>query len=1040
MEKRLKRFSLFSSFILGAVLALGVGAGIGNGKGATEVRAEGEDIVLSEDTKGNSYSGTLFTIEGGATNSNYYKLGNGSFTSKSSYSIDSSKDISYKIYARKYNGPSAAQAVVSLKIVNGNTVLANASFSPSNTSLSEYSGTFTLTGSGDFSASKFVIKGNGTGSADYKGAGISSIEFKAFSGEGGGGSGGGSGGDEDENTIYIDGSNYTSYTNAGCTAQALDGGSKNNLTSNSTIYMDANNAGYFYNSTALAKPIKEFYVYAHKAASPSASISVYFGTTSNPSTNVQNKALSTVDSVYTITVAEGCSYFKVVSTASSKKAQIQVKIVLQEEELVQAGIKAEWAEGKGAYYNGGASGSKISSDDVVVYAITDTGIRIGDKITNGVGFKLHVYSGNNEIATIDATTSKTTSSAIFNNLSTSATYTLKAEMANADDVENPWISDALSITLNENIIDSITSANPAIPSNQELYSDYSVFEEYSGKLNIKVKDTGTRSNVNAVVQYYDSNDNLIDMSDYLTEDNTFDIDDNIVITARVFASGFVGKIGNEYYAHESYTITVYDVLELNAVDGNGADAEYQVESEVAMNPSITLEYFDLNEDAQSIEVQNLNLVKIEIKNSSAEDTEYQDYSGTLPSEEDTYTIRVSLLKNLSLYGTYDINVYDATFAVDATQAKTQYAFGESITKDNLLVTLKYGSSEPTVINENDYTLLDEDGNEFLVAKFIGTKQVTVKYLAYEASYQITCSNVGSSTENVHDDIPGEWVPGASVGPTAQSKNTDGVKKDSIIKKENAFTGAVSSMTVSFEMESTTTSNGGAVFTFVMYGLKDTSLVQEVVSASVEKTCPNKNATKATVTLTISNIPYDKGINGWQIKCTDKVVSGSKTGNANTSNYNATYSLYSKGPDQTFNATPEEQALVYSAFFLEQTNGYCDDNTPVSSEVLTLLTTEYANMVDEAKALFVDAPVNKGMDKEYVNDMSEALTRYISMIEQKNYDNFLGLSDSVIHKALIALGENSLTANQSSTSLILIVSLSSVAAVGATMLLRKRKED
>ena len=38
MEKRLKRFSLFSSFILGAVLALGVGAGIGNSKGATEVR------------------------------------------------------------------------------------------------------------------------------------------------------------------------------------------------------------------------------------------------------------------------------------------------------------------------------------------------------------------------------------------------------------------------------------------------------------------------------------------------------------------------------------------------------------------------------------------------------------------------------------------------------------------------------------------------------------------------------------------------------------------------------------------------------------------------------------------------------------------------------------------------------------------------------------------------------------------------------------------------------------------------------------------
>lgn len=61
MEKRLKRFSLFSSFILGAVLALGVGAGIGNGKEAVPVSAtQGDELAICQGT-GSGY-GTRRTL------------------------------------------------------------------------------------------------------------------------------------------------------------------------------------------------------------------------------------------------------------------------------------------------------------------------------------------------------------------------------------------------------------------------------------------------------------------------------------------------------------------------------------------------------------------------------------------------------------------------------------------------------------------------------------------------------------------------------------------------------------------------------------------------------------------------------------------------------------------------------------------------------------------------------------------------------------------------------------------------------------------
>ena len=159
-----------------------VGANLTSGGNATRLVAD-NDILISENTTGTSYAGTNFTVSaGGATNSGYYKLGSSTLTSKNSYDIDGSKTISYSITTRKFGGPSDSEAVVNLSLLNGSTTVATASYSPTNTTLTPYTGSFTVTG--DTSSAKFVIKGNGT-SGGGKGVGISAISFTATSTSGG---------------------------------------------------------------------------------------------------------------------------------------------------------------------------------------------------------------------------------------------------------------------------------------------------------------------------------------------------------------------------------------------------------------------------------------------------------------------------------------------------------------------------------------------------------------------------------------------------------------------------------------------------------------------------------------------------------------------------------------------------------------------------------------------------------------------------------------------------------------------------------------
>ena len=147
--------------------------------------------------------------------------------------------------------------------------------------------------------------------------------------------------------------------------------------------------------------------------------------------------------------------------------------------------------------------------------------------------------------------------------------------------------------------------------------------------------------------------------------------------------------------------------------------------------------------------------------------------------------------------------------------------------------------------------------------------------------------------------------------------------------------------------------------------------------------------------------------------------------------------YEQSEDQTFNSTPMEQALSYAAYFLEVTDEYC--TVTLTTEIKTTLSNEYNGMVSAAKTLFTSATIVRGKGVTYENDLSEALSRYVNMVEEKGTGDFLSLGNAVLQKGKnnpIALASK----NTSATIIIVVISAISVAAIGGYFLLRKKKDN
>ena len=134
----------------------------------------------------------------------------------------------------------------------------------------------------------------------------------------------------------------------------------------------------------------------------------------------------------------------------------------------------------------------------------------------------------------------------------------------------------------------------------------------------------------------------------------------------------------------------------------------------------------------------------------------------------------------------------------------------------------------------------------------------------------------------------------------------------------------------------------------------------------------------------------------------------------------------------------EAADEYGEYFLGQTDGYC--SSTIASGVQTALKTGYdnlANVATGAQEAFAGAEIIRGKGQTYSCPASEAISRYVNMMEDKDYTDFLGLGWESIHSSPL----NTLT-NRSSgaVAVIIIAATVSITALGIVLLLKKKKHN
>ena len=811
--------------------------------------------------------------------------------------------------------------------------------------------------------------------------------------------------------------------------------------------------------------IKTVKVKTNSAGSGAVSLSVRVGDTDykygtdtsvtiSDSTSTEYAFQSTTNDLGKITISW--------SQSTSKAIYIKaIEVTYDNAPITQTGIKASWASGKGSYYNGSKTDTTtFRTNDLIINTTTGDGQIYGDANTTGIGFKTYLKNSDGKWVKTDKTTSETevafidSTSALGTQAMTgfeAGSYTLY--VTTAKDGGGVWTSDPIAFTVIAKAPDTITRASE--PTKTEFVAYVDEFAAFEGKINVSYNDESNDNNRTPVIKYYDGN-NEINIATLLNN-NKFAVNTNTTLTVRLYDEEYVG--GD--YVYNSYSLYVY-VGTFTCTDGNGEGAEYESGGTVTLNPTPKITYTDKTSTAQVLDLTASDVdLYIKLKGASGDG---EIYSGTLPevNESTQYTITAIYKGNASYKASYDITIVNATFSIDASGATKTYAFGTNFTKAGLVVQIQYGSADPITIAPENYTCEDENGNVLDVIKFIGKRTVTVRYKGYSATYQITGTNVGSSETYVHDDIPGEWTAGEGEYVTYQSASdtcttkgelleADGfdyatvtgnntykalLNGSSVIGKNVAFNDkVVKSLTLSFNAK-TTSAAGDASFAFTVAAIVNdenhtVSTTYVVTSQSYKLT-----TTSQTISLTLDNMAYTDNITGWYLTVS-KTGGSSSAPNAQFYSLRVDYTPYVKGPDQTFNATPFEQALVYSNYFLEITSEYC--TVALTDDIKSLLATEYAGMVDEAETIFKTAEIVRGKDQKYENAISEALSRYVNMVEQFETGDFLNLGDEVINQHVpvnpLFNGENS-----NMVAIVVIVSVVSLTAIGGYFFLKKRREQ
>ena len=190
------------------------------------------------------------------------------------------------------------------------------------------------------------------------------------------------------------------------------------------------------------------------------------------------------------------------------------------------------------------------------------------------------------------------------------------------------------------------------------------------------------------------------------------------------------------------------------------------------------------------------------------------------------------------------------------------------------------------------------------------------------------------------------------------------------------------------------------------------------------------------------------INGGVATITSKATSNRPCMAENDNNGSPIFSCYATDKVGGYNTLSifiyksfEKEADEFADYFLEQTDGYCEES--LSASVKNNIISKFNGLTDiaekGAKQLFISATIVRGKNQTYENDISEALSRYVNMVEEGRETNFLGLSDAVLNRAVIS-GVPNIT-KESNNTLIAIIIIASVSAlaVGGYFFIRRKHQ-
>ena len=365
---------------------------------------------------------------------------------------------------------------------------------------------------------------------------------------------------------------------------------------------------------------------------------------------------------------------------------------------------------------------------------------------------------------------------------------------------------------------------------------------------------------------------------------------------------------------------------------------------------------------------------------------------------------------------------EPTLVISAGTGKTSYKFGEELDTTGWTATYTddHGVAHADVIGDLTFDSI----------RFLGTKGVKATYLGTQSNaVDVTVTNNGATCETetiltgsgfTSSSMPSGWSQSGASSDYAASHAPYRLKFDGTGDTVTATVNT--SASVIYAGLGVKLVGGASTCSFTVTA-KDSS-GNSVATGTINFSGSQNEILSDTATLSNSSGKTITSIEFYFNKGSSNVGVG--TGSISVDNTDA---------------FAPAQALAYARYFLEQTDGYCE--ATISSSVKTNLINEFGWMIAESKAVFKDADIVRGKGASYEDDISEALSRYINMLEDKGYTDseFLNLGDEIINKASsISPLINVFNNNTNTVAIIVIISMVSVTAIGGYFFIKKRKEQ